>query len=223
MERRRNLKGRYSGVSIFSTHIKCGDCGNWYGSKVWHSTDKYKKTVWNCNGKTTKKCGCKTPKIEEEQIKGWFIQALNSFTEDRAEVIENVQTELERLTDVQELDDKIRELSAELNVVADMMNEMIAENARVAQDQTEYQERYEGLNQRYLKIEAEADAAKAKKRLQGARRKDLERFVKTLQKLPDEVTTFSSGQWGALVDFMTVYSDGKVVFTFKNGMEIPIE
>ena len=223
VERRRNLKGRYSGVSIFSTHIKCGDCGNWYGSKVWHSTDKYKKTVWNCNGKTTKKCGCKTPKIEEGQIKDWFIQALNSFTEDRAEIIENVQTELERLTDVQELDDQIRELSADLNVVADMMNEMIAQNARVAQDQTEYQERYEGLNQRYLTIEAEADAAKAKKRLQGARRKDLERFVKTLQKLPDEVTTFSSGQWGALVDFMTVYEGGRVVFTFKNGMEIPIE
>lgn len=173
--------------------------------------------------KTTKKCGCRTPKIEEEQIKGWFIQALNSFAEDRAEIIENVQTELERLTDMQELDDKIRELSAELNVVADMMNEMIAENARVAQDQTEYQERYEGLNQRYLKIEAEADAANSKKRLQGARRKDLERFVKTLQKLPDEVTTFSSGQWGALVDFMTVYEGGRAVFTFKNGMEVPIE
>ena len=29
---------RYSGVSIFSNKIKCGDCGGWYGAKVWHST-----------------------------------------------------------------------------------------------------------------------------------------------------------------------------------------
>lgn len=42
LERRKRTKGsRYSGVSIFSNKIKCGDCGSWYGSKVWHSTDQY--------------------------------------------------------------------------------------------------------------------------------------------------------------------------------------
>ena len=33
---RREQNGRYSGVSIFSNKIKCGCCGGWYGSKVWH-------------------------------------------------------------------------------------------------------------------------------------------------------------------------------------------
>ncbi len=28
---------RYSGVSVFSSKIVCGDCGGFYGSKVWHS------------------------------------------------------------------------------------------------------------------------------------------------------------------------------------------
>lgn len=31
---------RYSGVGIFGSKIICGDCGNFYGAKVWHSTDK---------------------------------------------------------------------------------------------------------------------------------------------------------------------------------------
>ena len=43
---RREQNGRYSGVSIFSNKIKCGCCGGWYGSKVWHSTDKYRKVIY---------------------------------------------------------------------------------------------------------------------------------------------------------------------------------
>ena len=43
MARRMKDKHRYSGVSMFSSKIKCGECGCWYGSKVWHSTDKYRR------------------------------------------------------------------------------------------------------------------------------------------------------------------------------------
>ena len=34
IKRRREGKKRYSGVSIFSSKIKCGDCDGWYGAKV---------------------------------------------------------------------------------------------------------------------------------------------------------------------------------------------
>ena len=42
---------RQSSVGIFSSKIKCGDCGSWYGSKVWHSNDKYRRVIWQCNHK----------------------------------------------------------------------------------------------------------------------------------------------------------------------------
>ena len=52
LEKRKRKKGsRYSGISIFSNKIKCGCCGSWFGSKVWHSTDKYKRVVYRCNHK----------------------------------------------------------------------------------------------------------------------------------------------------------------------------
>lgn len=44
LAKRKHSGSRYSGVSIFSNKIKCGDCGGWYGSKVWHSTDQYRKS-----------------------------------------------------------------------------------------------------------------------------------------------------------------------------------
>ena len=40
LERRKQGKGRHSGVHLFSGKIKCGQCGEWYGSKVWHSNSK---------------------------------------------------------------------------------------------------------------------------------------------------------------------------------------
>ena len=45
MERRTREGGRYSGVSIFSGKIRCGECGGSFGAKVWHSTDKYRRTT----------------------------------------------------------------------------------------------------------------------------------------------------------------------------------
>ena len=51
LERRKTSSGRHSGVHLFSGKIKCGQCGEWYGSKVWHSTDKYRRVIWRCNHK----------------------------------------------------------------------------------------------------------------------------------------------------------------------------
>ena len=58
MATRKKGRNRKSSVSIFSSKVKCGDCGNWYGPKVWHSNDAYRKVIWQCNHKFD---GQKTP------------------------------------------------------------------------------------------------------------------------------------------------------------------
>ncbi len=74
------------GFVIVNGKIKCGDCGSWYGSKVWHSNDKYRKVVWQCNHKFDGGEKCTTPHLDEETIKTLFIRALNSFCGERAEI-----------------------------------------------------------------------------------------------------------------------------------------
>lgn len=39
--RRKTLGRKYSGGSVFSCRIVCGDCGEYFGSKVWHSNSKF--------------------------------------------------------------------------------------------------------------------------------------------------------------------------------------
>lgn len=40
--RRQKLGRSYSGASIFSSKVICGECGSFYGQKIWHSNDPYR-------------------------------------------------------------------------------------------------------------------------------------------------------------------------------------
>ncbi|HAU31935.1 MAG TPA: hypothetical protein DCW46_06700 [Desulfotomaculum sp.] len=54
--RRRKAGGHYtSGINCFASRIVCGDCGSFYGRKVWHSGSQYACTVWQCNRKFNKR------------------------------------------------------------------------------------------------------------------------------------------------------------------------
>ena len=41
----------YSSTSIYATKIICGDCGSYFGAKVWHSNSKYRRVIYQCNSK----------------------------------------------------------------------------------------------------------------------------------------------------------------------------
>lgn len=47
LARRKQISRQYSGKSIFSSRIVCGDCGSYFGSKVWNSTSKYRGSSGN--------------------------------------------------------------------------------------------------------------------------------------------------------------------------------
>ena len=51
LEARRKENRQHSSKSIFTSKLVCGDCGSFYGSKVWHATDKDRSVVWQCNNK----------------------------------------------------------------------------------------------------------------------------------------------------------------------------
>ena len=80
---------RRSSASILSGRIKCGCCGSWYGPKVWHSNDKYRRVIWQCNHKFDGGEKCRTPHLEEETLKGLFVKAVNFLTTEKDEIAAN--------------------------------------------------------------------------------------------------------------------------------------
>ncbi len=82
--KKRKAARAYSGLTIFSSKIQCGNCGSWYGPHVWHSNDKYRRVVWQCNGKYAGGKFCKTPHLTDDVIKTAFVSVLNKLIINRA-------------------------------------------------------------------------------------------------------------------------------------------
>ena len=219
IERRRGHK-RYSGVSIFSNHIKCAECGNWYGSKVWHSTDKYRRVIWQCNHKFVGDKKCSTPHLTEDEIKTAFVKAFNKLFEGRFSILENTRAVRARICDTADLEAEQRKLADELQVLADMVQKCISENARIAQNQAEYQKRYDELVSRYEETKAKHDKAAEAIRFKRATAKTMDSFAKALNSRKTALTEFDEGLWGTLVKYMTVYGKNDIGVTFKEGTEI---
>lgn len=57
-----------------------------YGSKAWHSNDKYRRVVWRCNRKYDGDQPCGTPHFDEETLKQLFLSALNKLVGKRNEI-----------------------------------------------------------------------------------------------------------------------------------------
>ena len=68
IERRRPERHKLHRSSPFTAKIVCGDCGGYYGRKVWHSNSKHRKVVWRCNQKYEEETACSTPNLEEPAI-----------------------------------------------------------------------------------------------------------------------------------------------------------
>ena len=82
-----SYRARLRDNSPFSNKLVCGDCGGFYGHKVWHNrknTERY--DVWYCNRKYSGE-KCQSPVIREGEIKAAFESAMEkagqkqSFTE----------------------------------------------------------------------------------------------------------------------------------------------
>ena len=151
MAKRGKGKKYHSGVHAFSTKIKCGECGSWYGSKVWHSNTKYRKTIWQCNHKFDGDCRCQTPHLTDEEIQLHFLSAANKLLATKAAVIANGREMQALLFDTTELEAEQTQLLEETQVVSDMVQQAIQENARTALNQTEYQKRYDSLSAKFDK------------------------------------------------------------------------
>ena len=219
IKERAGRKG-YSGVTIFSSKIQCGCCGAWYGSKVWHSTDKYRRVVWQCNARFKDKTHCHTPHLTEDEIREAFVRVVNSLITDREEILTELRAVRDTLSGTEGLEAEQKRLAEQMNADAEAVQSLIAENARVAQDQTKYNIRYEALASRFEDTKERYEQVTSDITARGIRRREFDQFIRAVESLPDAITEFDEALWGSLVDHLTVHAKDNIVFTLTSGMEI---
>ena len=226
--RRRQEQGRHtSAVSIFSSRIVCGECGAYYGSKVWHSTDAYRSQIWRCNRKyETKGSPCPSPHIREEELKSAFVKTMNQVLERKEEIIETCAQVLATLNDTTSLEQKAERLQAEQDAVNDRIERLIRENAQVAQDQQEYKLHIEALYARCDELKSSMAKVRSQIMDRAGRSRNVEAYLQRISRT-EPLTVFDESVFTGTVDCVTVCkgrgkSDRQMVFRFKDGTEIPM-
>lgn len=144
---------------------------------------------------------------------------MNSLLKIRKEVIANLREIQSSLSSTEALKDSFAQLEEERSIVAQLVQQLIDQNARVVQDQADYQRRYTELMERYEKADAAVADAQNELHQKENRNAQIKAFIAEVSAMPESITEFRTDYFGHMVEKITVYQN-RTVFTFSCGMEI---
>ncbi|HEY9059240.1 MAG TPA: recombinase family protein [Pseudobacteroides sp.] len=217
---RRAEGGKMISCSILSGRIVCGDCGGFYGRKVWHAGSEYAKTVWHCNNKFQKRKYCSTPTLKEEAIKKAFVAAFNHIIDNKAEIFENYELCLDAITDDSTFRSEIKEIDKQCSEIETLIEKLIAANARTQLEQDEYNKSYNNYVARYDKLQKRRAELGSEIAKCAAKRVTVSAFLSELKKHNTPLADFDDRIWQATLNHMKILNDGKAVFVFRDGTEL---
>ena len=218
--RRKKLGKQYSGNSLFAAKLVCADCGCFFGSKVWHSTSKYRRVIWQCNNKFKGAQLCSTPHLYEDEIKQRFVNAFSIYFHRKDLILETVQMLIESLSDTSTIDKKIEKLSQELSLIENMNRELVIELAQSAKPPDDYDERRNALNKEYDEKFGKFRKLEQKRVDQLNRAETLQNMIQQLSETKSAIDTFDDSLWRTMIEKVTVFHDNRMIFQFLDGTEI---
>ena len=219
--RRERIGAAYSGNSVFSSKLICGDCGGFYGRKKWHSTSKYSRFVYQCNCMYNKNHDrCQTPALSEDKIKEKFVIAYNQVMQEKQRIIEDVNDVIKLLSDTSELDAKVVELQNRMEVISGLVDKMIKENTKTAQDQVEFARKYEELSAQYEENKNALDKTLEKRAYKQAQEIKMKAYLGEVKKADNYLPEWSNDVWIIMVEKAIVNRDNSITFRFYNDIKM---
>ena len=219
--------------NIFSSKVICGDCGGFYGSKVWHSTEKYRKVIWQCNDKYKHGTKCRTPHVTEAQIKEKFVKAINHLITNKSSIIADCERLIEELRDTSSIDNKEIKIKGEQSALYASMKELIEQmahpkdfnasgndkniDANLSRELPCAGTRYENLKEQYEKNNEKLTKLENTRLEWRVKRQKTLDLITEIEMQDGLITEFDVQLWYALIEKVIIYRDGSMNFEFKNG------
>ena len=114
----------------------------------------------------------------------------------------------------------IQAANEKLEQNTELIRAVLREHAVIAQTEEEYHHKYDPLMAEHEAISARLDGYLAERTRKIERGKQLRGFLAALRKAPDSLLQWDEQVWLLMVDHATVFPNGSVCFTFKDGTEI---
>ena len=133
-------------------------------TKTWHSTDKYRSTIWCCNQKYSDgkridaALGC-----YRRRYKGQIYFGVQPYRFFQKPYIKACRTAKQALTDTTSIDTEMADLLRKIEVVSELTRKCIEKNSAVAQDQKEFNSRYNGYVEKYEALKERYDSLAAER------------------------------------------------------------
>lgn len=223
LARRKGAGRGQSGVSAFSSRVVCGDCGGFYGTKVWHSGSIYEKRVLQCNRKYENDKPCETPHYTEEQLKMAFVKTFNLVVADKQTILEDLQGMIRILMDTAELDRTHLDLVDEQNRLHERMKTFIQDHAQAAFEQDSFMARFEEMDTRSKALAGEIESTLEEISQRMQRCGAMEVFIQELSECDEPITAFDDALWFSTANQMTIQLDGAITVQFRSGMDITVK
>ena len=220
IERRRKAGRQYKANAVFSSQIVGGDCGSFYGRKIWHSRDKYRTAIWQCNAKFDNEVRCRTPHFKEEELKERFMTAFWKLRKVQDTVLEACKLALASVADLSDLEAAQAENAAEIEALVTLSRQMIDENAHKAMDQNEYNNRWTALQERYNAAIEHRNQLSDKQHERLTNILKLKGFIQAMEQKGKATVEFNESFFLSVTERMTVYQNGRVTVTFRDGSTV---
>lgn len=222
LARRGQEKGSLSNNSPFSTKIICGDCGTYFGHKVFHGKEECRKDVWYCNHRYKGQEPCETPIIPETELKNAYLSALSQMLARKADCLAACRAKLAELDNLAALKETRHSAEETLQSQLTEIQDFVHENARKSQDQNKYRAKYDKLASAIEKQKEHIAGLKNQELNTIANRERLRRFIRAVESCT-EAFAFVPEIWNNTVERAIVYAEGLIRFEFKNGESIEIK
>ena len=215
-EKRGAYPNRSTSANLFSNRIVCGKCGGLFGRKIWHSTDKYRKVVWQCNDKYKGEVKCDNVHLSEDEIYKSILEAINKVIVEKDEIIENCELILNKVLDTKKLKIKETEQSKELNKISKQIEQLVEGNSTIINNPGDFNEDYNNLSAEYFAIQEKLEKTQAILADKYSRKIQIDRFIENLKTQDDLITEFSPKLFTSIVDIVEVFSKKEIKVHFKN-------
>lgn len=218
--KRRTVKGGRFYDSPFTYKIICGECGEYYGHKVWHSNESCRTTVWICNHKYKGGSVCRSPRIKDSEIERAFIIVANRLLKKKPGLIAEYEKNiLPMIGDEKTLNQRLETVTKEQEKLIKEIEALIADNSRRAQSQEDYQKAFDALNEQFEETKSTIALINRQISDDQKRRENIRTFLSQLSKIDSTVTEFDIPSWHALVEYIKIMPNQDIIFHLRNGHE----
>ena len=216
---------KFSRQYAFSSMLECGFCGGNLSRRRWHSSSKYKKTIWQCvrSTKSGKRFCPDSKGIPEQVIEEAFVASYKLLTADNKQVMNEFLKRMEEALGDETVQKNFDRARQEVFVVSERRKKLLEKYVDGGVEKNVYESMDRELQKKLREAEEELERAEEQLDNKESIRKRMLGFKKTLME-NQSLSKFDRAVFESVVEKVIVggYDDDgnkdhyKINFIYKN-------